>query len=73
MANVRRVQDIREANGWTQEQLAARTHGIITLATISRIEREVVSPNPATRKVLADALGVGMDAVDWPGPKRDKS
>lgn len=48
--------------GWSQEQLAERAG--VNPSTILRIERgHAHRPYPATRKRIADALGVAVDAI----------
>lgn len=51
--NVRRLRDERAL---TQEELAEQVG--ITVAALSRIERNNAEPRPKTRRKLAQALGV---------------
>jgi transcriptional regulator with XRE-family HTH domain len=51
--NVRRLRDERAL---TQEELAEKVG--ITVAALSRIERNNAEPRPSTRRKLARALGV---------------
>lgn len=60
------LQVLRESRGWTRNQLAAATGGVVDVSTIYRIEEKGVEPKTITRKVLADALGVTVDAIEWP-------
>jgi transcriptional regulator with XRE-family HTH domain len=58
-----RVRKLREARGWTQQQLADRAG--LTNDTISNYERGgrrgQKAPSLPTVKAIADALGVSMD------------
>ena len=51
--NIRRL---RDARALTQEELAEKAG--ITVAALSRIERNNAEPRPTTRRKLARALGV---------------
>ena len=49
----------------TQQELAERAG--LNAVHVSRIESGAVAPQPATRRALAQALGVAPDQIDWPG------
>jgi transcriptional regulator with XRE-family HTH domain len=51
-----KIKRLRDARALTQEELAARAG--ITVAALSRIERNSAEPRPTTRRKLAEALGV---------------
>jgi transcriptional regulator with XRE-family HTH domain len=56
---IARLAEVRQAHGFTQEQLAEATG--VHRVTIARIETGEVSPKVETLKRLADALGVLVD------------
>jgi len=51
-----KVRQLRDARALTQEELAEKAN--ITVAALSRIERNNAEPRPSTRRKLAEALGV---------------
>ncbi len=51
-----KIRRLRDARALTQEELAAQAG--ITVAALSRIERNNAEPRPTTRRKLAEALGV---------------
>ncbi len=51
-----KIKRLRDARALTQEELATRAG--ITVAALSRIERNSAEPRPTTRRKLAEALGV---------------
>jgi len=51
-----RIRHLRDARALTQEELAEKAG--ITVAALSRIERNSAEPRPTTRRKLANALGV---------------
>ncbi len=51
-----KIRRLRDARALTQQELAARAG--ITVAALSRIERNNAEPRPTTRRKLAQALGV---------------
>jgi transcriptional regulator with XRE-family HTH domain len=51
-----KLRRLRDARALTQEELADKAG--ITVAALSRIERNSAEPRPTTRRKLADALGV---------------
>jgi transcriptional regulator with XRE-family HTH domain len=51
-----KIRRLRDARALTQEELAARAG--ITVAALSRIERNNAEPRPTTRRKLAHALEV---------------
>ena len=51
-----KIRRLRDARALTQEELAAKAG--ITVAALSRIERNNAEPRPTTRRKLAQALGV---------------
>jgi transcriptional regulator with XRE-family HTH domain len=55
------VKRIRQAQGLTQEDLAARAR--LTPKTIYRIESRLSAPSWETLQLLADGLGVAADAL----------
>jgi transcriptional regulator with XRE-family HTH domain len=54
----RRVRELREERGWTQNELAAKS-GMVYQA-VSRLESGKHPPNVATLERLAEAFGVEM-------------
>ena len=50
-----KVKRLRDKRALTQEELAAKAG--LTVAALSRIERNNAEPRPTTRRKLADALG----------------
>lgn len=55
----------RERRGWSQDDLASAAH--LAKATISRIEQGESLPRGATRRKLATALGLPVEALIAPG------
>ena len=51
-----RINHLRDARALTQDELAEKAG--ITVAALSRIERNNAEPRPTTRRKLAKALGV---------------
>jgi len=51
-----KIRRLRDRRAITQEELAEKAK--ITVAALSRIERNNAEPRPSTRKRLAEALGV---------------
>jgi transcriptional regulator with XRE-family HTH domain len=51
-----KMKRLRDARALTQEELAEKAG--ITVAAVSRIERNNAEPRPTTRRKLARALGV---------------
>ncbi len=51
-----KVKRLRDKRALTQEELAAKAG--LTIAALSRIERNNAEPRPTTRRKLAEALGV---------------
>jgi transcriptional regulator with XRE-family HTH domain len=51
-----RIKHLRDARALTQDELAEKAG--ITVAALSRIERNNAEPRPSTRRKLAKALGV---------------
>jgi transcriptional regulator with XRE-family HTH domain len=51
-----KIRRLRDARALTQQELAARAG--ITVAALSRIERNNAEPRPTTRRKLAQALEV---------------
>ncbi len=51
-----KVQRLRDKRALTQEELAEKAG--LTVAALSRIERNNAEPRPTTRRKLAEALGV---------------
>jgi transcriptional regulator with XRE-family HTH domain len=70
MAAIRlQVQQLREARGWSQSELARRSG--VPQRTISRVERgETGSVNLSHIEKLADALGVNASALILHVPAR---
>ena len=52
-----KVKRLRDERALTQEELANKAG--LTVAALSRIERNNAEPRPTTRRKLAEALGVG--------------
>jgi transcriptional regulator with XRE-family HTH domain len=61
----------RQRAGLTREQLAVKAN--ITIGTIYRIETGKNMPLMAVRQVIAQALGLSVDAIDWTGKKAEKA
>ena len=51
-----KVKRLRDKRALTQEELAEKAE--LTVAALSRIERNNAEPRPTTRRKLAEALGV---------------
>ncbi len=51
-----KIRQLRDARALTQEELAVKAG--ITVAALSRIERNSAEPRPTTRRKLAEALEV---------------
>jgi transcriptional regulator with XRE-family HTH domain len=51
-----KIRRLRDERALTQEELAEKVG--ITVAALSRIERNNAEPRPKTRRMLAEALGV---------------
>jgi transcriptional regulator with XRE-family HTH domain len=51
-----RIKHLRDARALTQDELAEKAG--VTVAALSRIERNNAEPRPSTRRKLAKALGV---------------
>ncbi len=51
-----KVKHLRDKRALTQKELAAKAG--LTVAALSRIERNNAEPRPTTRRKLAEALGV---------------
>ncbi len=51
-----KVKRLRDKRALTQEELAEKAG--LTVAALSRIERNNAEPRPTTRRKLAEALGV---------------
>ena len=60
------VAELRHERGWTLEMMAAQTGFRISMSTINRIERGMVTPERRTREDIAIAFGVTVDQIDWP-------
>ncbi len=56
---------LRQARGWTQAELAARLG--LHHSAVSKWERSVTLPAPATLQRLADLFGVSVEAIAF-GP-----
>jgi transcriptional regulator with XRE-family HTH domain len=55
---MRAVKDLREAEGWTQNQLAF--HAGLATSVVSQVENGKRDPSASTLKKLAEALGVNV-------------
>lgn len=66
------LKEAREARGLSQSKLVALTNGAISIPTISQIETGQASPREATRIVLAHALGLRPEDIEWPQSQRTK-
>jgi transcriptional regulator with XRE-family HTH domain len=53
-----KLRQLREAKGWSQEDLAA--HSGVNVRAIQRLENGLGVPRPSTRRALAEALGVAV-------------
>ena len=58
----KRIRELREKAGWTQEDLAQKTG--LPQSHISRLENGKHSPAHATLEKIAAALGVGVGEID---------
>jgi len=56
-----RIRQLREARGWTQEELAHRAG--MTTVYLSGIERGMQNPSFRKLKGLVDALGVSLSSL----------
>ena len=56
-----RIQVARKAKGWTQEELAERTH--LTIRTIQRLENNETAPRLHTLRILATTLDLPLDTL----------
>lgn len=52
------VRQLREAHGWSQEQLAERSD--LNRSYVGEVERGRVIPSIVTARKLADAVGINM-------------
>ncbi|MFK3873984.1 MAG: helix-turn-helix domain-containing protein [Pseudoalteromonas sp.] len=60
------VRKVRESNGWTQEQLAAKCNLLkwnISRSTLAKIESKVRRVTDIEVKTLSEALGVNIEAL----------
>lgn len=60
-----RLRELREAQGWTQADLAGRVN--LTYQAIAKYEREISEPTWPVVLKLAAALGVSTDDFKSPG------
>ncbi len=61
------VKVVREALGISQRDLAARCG--VTQGHISHVERGVFQASPQLARVLAEKLGVPLEAITYPVPE----
>jgi len=59
------MQELRQARGWSQQQLADRAG--VTQASVSRWEQERRAPTALQLRKLARAFGVSSDDITLPG------
>ena len=64
------IRAIRERHGLSLSQLAAEIG--IHKGTLSRIERQRISTDPANIRAIADRLRVPLDAITYPLGDDDK-
>ncbi len=57
------IRQLRQARGWTQDQLARRLG--MEQGAVSKWERGLAVPHPRTRKRLADLFGVGVGQITF--------
>ncbi len=55
------IRQLRQARGWTQDQLARRLG--VEQGAVSKWERGVAVPHPRTRKRLANVFGVELGEI----------
>lgn len=63
------IQELREAAGLTQAQLAARIG--VTVGSVSAWERRLNEPRASQLRALAHLFGVSMDDIDFEPLKRE--
>lgn len=63
-ATMETLGEARKRKGWSMEELARRTG--LAYTTVWKIENGKTTGTPSTRLALANALGVGVDDIDWP-------
>lgn len=70
-----RVKEIAQAQGLTQEMIAQRSEGKVTISTVRRLwqNKGVTKPHPQTMAALAAVLGVSPEELtveaDQPAPE----
>ena len=67
-AGVKTIRELRNAQGWTQLELAYRLK--VTPATVSNWECGRYAPSASSLRLLARTFGVSMDAIDIVDPGR---
>jgi transcriptional regulator with XRE-family HTH domain len=63
-----RLQELRNAKGWTQQQLADAAG--LAVGVVRKLERRENKPTWETALALADALGVSCEAFTQPPAER---
>jgi putative transcriptional regulator len=58
-----RLREAREANGWTQAELAARVG--VSRKTVNTVENRVFTPSATLAIKLAAALGLSVEELFW--------
>ena len=64
-SSVLTLRQARYARALTQRELGELAG--LTHVQVARIELGQVSPRPATRRALAQALDLDVERIDWPG------
>jgi transcriptional regulator with XRE-family HTH domain len=62
-----RVKELAQARGLTQEEVAMRTNGRVTISTVRRMwqNKGVQNPLPDTLEAVAEVLGVQPDELTF--------
>lgn len=73
-ASARRIAKLREDRGWTQQQLADRTKGVVTKDDVGRMETARTAPrNMAKLAAIAKVFGTTSEDLLQGSPTRPRS